>query len=661
MGMAASQARYLAIIARKSNCEYEGQQINQARTVLSNQSANLFNQMLSLSVPIPPSTQDFTKTQYSFTDGVNSSVIESWQQISTADPDYNYVVTHHYYTDKYTGSQKKLNDPQVQFSSPTIATEQQIIAAANAIASAKAAYDQSVNDYTTQESIAAGQKEIEYAAAATAKVSEYTAAETAKLAEYAAAESARVSAYDTANSTFYNTATLNTILVNNAASADPYDYVSIGTDSATGNSIYQRLSSRYASNGLYTAITPNGNNYDLTGNNGLTYSYEPWSTAVLTSPPYTQASIDDANAFLNNIKQMDIDSEILERINNGDYSDVYFLTSGATPNQTIDAIAFKNDLDALVNGGSAAGFSVYTPNTVNALFTADTTTINNAETQRMTAISTADSDYTNAILTADSNYAGAISTADSNYSNAISPYETARNDAKAGYEQALADYEALGAPEFIGNCPLEYITTLSADQEAELRQIMQDMQAQGINDSITDCFDPVTGQYNGGIYTFEMNGQTYFTTYDDLYNSYTSGTGNNQIDGQNKLAYYNASYISTKVEKTEKALLETDGQGRFSSVKFESDSAKYVLKTEQITDDVAYEDAMNQYLYENAKYDKTIQDINAKTSIIQRQDQQLELRLKKLETEQKALSNEMDAVQKVLGENVDKSFKTFSS
>ena len=40
MGMAASQARYLALVARKSNCEYEGQQINQARTVLSNQSAN---------------------------------------------------------------------------------------------------------------------------------------------------------------------------------------------------------------------------------------------------------------------------------------------------------------------------------------------------------------------------------------------------------------------------------------------------------------------------------------------------------------------------------------------------------------------------------------------------------------------------------------------
>ena len=76
MGMAASQARYLALVARKSNCEYEGQQINQARTALANQSADLFNQMLGLKVPVPPSTQEFTKNQYSFKDGTNVSTIK---------------------------------------------------------------------------------------------------------------------------------------------------------------------------------------------------------------------------------------------------------------------------------------------------------------------------------------------------------------------------------------------------------------------------------------------------------------------------------------------------------------------------------------------------------------------------------------------------------
>ena len=33
MGMAASQARYLGLTARKTNVEYEGQQINKAQTL----------------------------------------------------------------------------------------------------------------------------------------------------------------------------------------------------------------------------------------------------------------------------------------------------------------------------------------------------------------------------------------------------------------------------------------------------------------------------------------------------------------------------------------------------------------------------------------------------------------------------------------------------
>ena len=45
MGMAASQARYLSLTARKTNTEYQGQQVNQERTALANQSAVLFKQM----------------------------------------------------------------------------------------------------------------------------------------------------------------------------------------------------------------------------------------------------------------------------------------------------------------------------------------------------------------------------------------------------------------------------------------------------------------------------------------------------------------------------------------------------------------------------------------------------------------------------------------
>ena len=77
MGMAASQARFLGLTARKTNVEYEGQQINQQRTTLSNQSANYYNQLLGMEVPVPPSVEDYTKTVYSFTDGALENVVTS--------------------------------------------------------------------------------------------------------------------------------------------------------------------------------------------------------------------------------------------------------------------------------------------------------------------------------------------------------------------------------------------------------------------------------------------------------------------------------------------------------------------------------------------------------------------------------------------------------
>ena len=77
MGMAASQARFLGLTARKTNVEFEGQQINQQRTTLSNQSANYYNQLLGMSVPVPPSVDDYTKTVYTFEDGSLSNSIST--------------------------------------------------------------------------------------------------------------------------------------------------------------------------------------------------------------------------------------------------------------------------------------------------------------------------------------------------------------------------------------------------------------------------------------------------------------------------------------------------------------------------------------------------------------------------------------------------------
>ena len=97
MGLAASQARFLNLTARKTNLEYEGQQINQQRTTLANQSANIYNQMLTLSVPTPPSETSFQTIQYNFTYGGNSYSIN---QVTGKDSNAT-VLTTETYTNNY--------------------------------------------------------------------------------------------------------------------------------------------------------------------------------------------------------------------------------------------------------------------------------------------------------------------------------------------------------------------------------------------------------------------------------------------------------------------------------------------------------------------------------------------------------------------------------
>jgi len=94
MGLAASQSRFLGLTARKSNVEFEGQQVNQARTALSSQSANYNNQTLGMKVPVPPSAASFTNTTYTWT-GLDKVVntISSLTPIENPTGAENYNIT----------------------------------------------------------------------------------------------------------------------------------------------------------------------------------------------------------------------------------------------------------------------------------------------------------------------------------------------------------------------------------------------------------------------------------------------------------------------------------------------------------------------------------------------------------------------------------------
>ncbi len=79
MGLAASQARFLGITARKSNIEYEGQQVNQQRTALAEEVNALYSKLLALDVPVAPDTTEFYESDYSFeisnSDGLDGSYL----------------------------------------------------------------------------------------------------------------------------------------------------------------------------------------------------------------------------------------------------------------------------------------------------------------------------------------------------------------------------------------------------------------------------------------------------------------------------------------------------------------------------------------------------------------------------------------------------------
>ena len=103
--------------------------------------------------------------------------------------------------------------------------------------------------------------------------------------------------------------------------------------------------------------------------------------------------------------------------------------------------------------------------------------------------------------------------------------------------------------------------------------------------------------------------------------------------------------------------LEQDSTGRYINLTMEGKT--YSLSTNTVTDQKAYDDAMNQYEYDKAIYDQSIDEINAKIEIIQAEDKNLELRLKQLDTEHNAVQNEKDAVSKVIEKSVESGFKTF--
>lgn len=155
-------------------------------------------------------------------------------------------------------------------------------------------------------------------------------------------------------------------------------------------------------------------------------------------------------------------------------------------------------------------------------------------------------------------------------------------------------------------------------------------------------------------YTYNRDGVNYYLTEAEVQNKATAL-------GYNGLMEAYRQDNSKQVQETtyNGVNLLTDSSGKFSYITL-PDGSQYSLSIDEVSDDIGYDQAMNDYNYAKMLYDKTIADINAKTEKIQAQDRSLELRLKQLDTEQEALSKEMEAIKDVIQKNVETTFKTFA-
>lgn len=510
MGMAASQARYLGLTARKTNVEYEGQQVNQARTALANQSADTFNELLALEVPTAPSTQDFTTTQYSYEDGAVGETISNMEALDN-DPDgYNYLVTHYHYSDIYTGIQNKKQNPQVYVTDRIDINDVE----GNTVQQNGGVYSVNGKECTAYDENNADEKAM----------------------------------YDLMSNTYEE-----------IKNADP---ANILTYRDAGNNVHIVLADEIqaAANG-----TADAKDYQIQF--GKAY----------------QGAI-DANKFVKNA--------------DGSYKvDGYDCAKYDETNEEMKTAYYKAVAQnpALANAGTD---NIYT-------YTDENDGIHFVTTSDLEAVI-------------------------------------------AGTGEGKDYSVSHGAPIYLGNIKLDVY-----DAEDE-------MQKEAYNQILEDWPDSTFASSKSTVYTWEANGQRYFVSKEDLINTFESAPNKTlPTENQITLNYYCAQSVSKKVEQTERAMVDMTDDGRAESIRFESSSVTRVLKTETTTDQAAYEDAMNQYNYNQQVYEKKLEDINAKTKKIQEQDRTLELRLRQLDTEQEALQTEMEAVKKVIEKNIESTFKTF--
>ena len=515
MGMSASQARLLGLQARQSNLEYQGQQINQERTILSQQCTALYNSLLAMTVPTPPSTQDYTTIQYAGTDGASKFTLGSIIPTgSTYTVEMKYKKTGHFLEEKGTAAVTNVPETiklkKVDNVEPT------------------------VTKYYEQPASTIGDSAVANGTKVMCKVGSDEALQDGEK--------------------FYELIDGKFIELDNSS------------DASNKNNLYVSRSAK-------TETTTEGDKQTTTKN------FNPETDFIISGEEKTRTT--------GGIKEADLCS--------------YFAVDANDNAVRIDPSNAKDYFEELSDGSYKVkdGVKIYKQDESGAVY-------NNP-------------DYENFAYYVEGQ--PCMTLTEANKAGRIGSTGTYNN-----YIQAIKDAYP------------EYANRPNSEIEADFKVYFTK------NDS--------------GLQV------PHFVAHSDLTSGMTDTTGSKYVTTYD----YSANGTYTSTVKEEDCMLTFDTSGRITEIKLPryDENGKKVgykaipLEASTVTDEKAYQDAYNKYEYAQYEYDKAQQEINAKTEIIQQEDRNLELKLQRLDNERTQITTEIEAVEKVIQENIESSYKTFS-
>ena len=589
MGMAASQARFLGLTARKTNVEYEGQQVNQQRTALSNRSANYYTQLLGMDVPVVPSIEDYTKTVYSFNDGSLENTITSLIANGNGTYKASYLSKwHDDFSIVAAGATSVVNSQQT--AGVYYVGKDQLRPLGEAFTTSKRATNADGQQFRLSPSLTytLNGKTVQLVKADYNKICSVIGQEP-QMADYSmaglAADYKQTQCY---GSVYSDNPNLQQGHIEHNLCKLIWDQNTVG-ESITSSSGVTLTSNRAA---------------------GLTSLCTDWGTAS-NAPDATTKAIKDK---LQNLYP-DVYQEMI---------DLY-----------VDLVLYMND--------NPCGNSSYEPHN----YVLSTETYDHNAITPATLLSRWEDFWTTVEnLKPENLYNEAHAKWQEEYDKYTDKYMNA-----ADYTDVYDIDEALyydGQDEYLSGLTSEQLDKLYEGEKYYATQL-----------------NKLYGEPDNGWYVRYLKDSTTGENYPVFYNGDDMANGiaisNGDIYSNVRTYKVGTKEVQSEV-KCQTAKLEQDSTGRYINITLYDDLGNprtYALTTNTVTDQAAYDDAMNQYEYDKYQYDQVIQNINAKIEITQCEDKELELRLKQLDTEQDAIQTEMDAVQKVIEKNVESTFKIF--